>query len=79
MLAQERAQISESQQLQLRIDAMAMRLGEVNARAAPDSSASAHRDADIDSREFNPDREPPRGGSAEGEGVSAQIPDLPRC
>src|SRR6202007_1871466 len=32
--------------------------------------------ADIDSREFNFDRDPPRGGPEDGEGMSAQIPDL---
>jgi murein DD-endopeptidase MepM/ murein hydrolase activator NlpD len=33
--------------------------------------------ADIDSREFNFDRDPPRGGpEGDGEGMSAQIPDL---
>ena len=78
-LAQERAQISElKQQLQLRIDAMAMRLGEVNAHVLRLDALGKRLTemADIDSREFNFDREPPRGGSAEGEGVSAQIPDL---
>jgi murein DD-endopeptidase MepM/ murein hydrolase activator NlpD len=78
-LAQERAQISElKQQLQLRIDAMAMRLGEVNAHVLRLDALGKHLTemAGIDSREFNFDREPPRGGSAEGEGVSAQIPDL---
>ena len=78
-LAQERAQISElKQQLQLRIDAMAMRLGEVNAHVLRLDALGKRLTemASIDSREFNFDREPPRGGSAEGEGVSAQIPDL---
>ena len=78
-LAQERAQISElKQQLQLRIDAMAMRLGEVNAHVLRLDALGKRLTemADIDSREFNFDREPPRGGSSEGEGVSAQIPDL---
>jgi len=78
-LAQERAQISElKQQLQLRIDAMAMRLGEVNAHVLRLDALGKRLTemADIDSREFNFEREPPRGGSAEGEGVSAQIPDL---
>jgi murein DD-endopeptidase MepM/ murein hydrolase activator NlpD len=78
-LAQERAQISElKQQLQLRIDAMAMRLGEVNAHVLRLDALGKRLTemASIDSREFNFDREPPRGGAAEGEGVSAQIPDL---
>jgi murein DD-endopeptidase MepM/ murein hydrolase activator NlpD len=79
LLAQQKAQISElKQQLQLRVDAMAMRLGEVNAHVLRLDALGKRLTemADIDSREFNFDREPPRGGAAEGEGVSAQIPDL---
>jgi len=44
----------------IRLDALGKRLTEM---------------ADIDSREFNFDRDPPSGGP-EGEGTSAQIPDL---
>jgi murein DD-endopeptidase MepM/ murein hydrolase activator NlpD len=79
VLAQQKAQISElKQQLQLRVDAMAMRLGEVNAHVLRLDALGKRLTemADIDSREFNFDREPPRGGAAEGEGVSAEIPDL---
>ena len=79
VLAQQKQQISElKQQLQLRVDAMAMRLGEVNAHVLRLDALGKRLTemADIDSREFNFDRDPPRGGSGEGEGVSAQIPDL---
>jgi len=79
VLAQQKTQISElKQQLQLRVDAMAMRLGEVNAHMVRLDALGKRLTemADIDSREFNFDRDPPRGGASEGEGVSAQIPDL---
>ncbi len=79
VLAQQKQQISElKQQLQLRVDAMAMRLGEVNAHVLRLDALGKRLTemADIDSREFNFDHDPPRGGSGEGEGVSAQIPDL---
>ena len=77
VLAQQKQQISElKQQLQLRVDAMAMRLGEVNAHVLRLDALGKRLTemADIDSREFNFDHDPPRGGSGEGEGVSAQIP-----
>src|SRR5580704_4248416 len=79
VLAQQKAQIQELKaQLQLRVDAMAMRLGEVNAHVIRLDALGKRLTemADIDSREFNFDRDPPRGGASEGEGVSAQIPDL---
>jgi len=79
VLAQQKAQIAAlKQQLQLRVNAMAMRLGEVNAHVIRLDALGKRLTemADIDSREFNFDRDPPRGGSGEGEGVSAQIPDL---
>jgi murein DD-endopeptidase MepM/ murein hydrolase activator NlpD len=79
VLAQQKAQISElKSQLQLRVDAMAMRIGEVNAHVIRLDALGKRLTemADIDSREFNFDRDPPRGGAAEGEGVSAEIPDL---
>src|SRR5579863_8398853 len=78
VLAQQKAQISElKSQLQLRVDAMAMRIGEVNAHVIRLDALGKRLTemADIDSREFNFDRDPPSGGP-EGEGVSAQIPDL---
>jgi len=79
VLAQQKAQIADlKQQLQLRVDAMAMRLGEVNAHMIRLNALGKRLTemADIDSREFDFDRDPPRGGASEGEGVSAQIPDL---
>ena len=80
LLAQQKQQIAElSQQLQLRVDAMAMRLGEVNAHVIRLDALGKRLTemADIDSREFNFDRDPPSGGpEAESGGVSAQIPDL---
>src|SRR6516164_10883281 len=78
MLAEQKKQIAElKQQLQLRVDAMAMRLGEVNAHVIRLDALGKRLTemADIDSREFNFDRDPPSGGP-EGEGTSAQIPDL---
>ncbi|MBV8783949.1 MAG: M23 family metallopeptidase [Gammaproteobacteria bacterium] len=79
VLEAQKQQISAlKQQLQLRIDAMAMRLGEVNAHVIRLDALGKRLTemADISSREFNFEQEPPRGGGAEGEGVSAQIPDL---
>jgi murein DD-endopeptidase MepM/ murein hydrolase activator NlpD len=80
LLAGQKQQIEDLKaQLQLRIDAMAMRIGEVNAHVIRLDALGKRLTemADIDSREFNFDRDPPRGGpEADGEGVSAQIPDL---
>ena len=78
LLTQQKRQISDlKQQLQLRVDAMAMRLGEMNAHVIRLDALGKRLTemADIDSREFNFDGDPPRGGP-EGGGVSAQIPDL---
>lgn len=80
ILTQQKKQIVDlRQQLQLRVDAMAMRLGEMNAHVIRLDALGKRLTemADIDSREFNFDRDPPSGGpEADGEGVSAQIPDL---
>ncbi|GAC1459661.1 MAG: M23 family metallopeptidase [Candidatus Dormibacteraceae bacterium] len=80
VLAAQKAQIADlKQQLQLRVDAMAMRLGEVNAHVIRLDALGKRLTemADIDSREFNFDRDPPSGGpEGDGEGVSAQVPDL---
>jgi murein DD-endopeptidase MepM/ murein hydrolase activator NlpD len=80
LLAEQKKQIADlKQQVQLRVDAMAMRLGEVNAHVIRLDALGKRLTemADIDSREFNFDRDPPRGGpEGDGEGVSAQIPDL---
>jgi len=78
LLAEQKKQILDlKQQLQLRVDAMAMRLGEVNAHVIRLDALGKRltETADIDSREFNFDRDPPSGGP-EGEGTSAQVPDL---
>ena len=80
LLAEQNKQIAAlRQQLQPRVDAMAMRLGEVNAHVIRLDALGKRLTemADIDSREFNFDRDPPRGGpEGDGEGMSAQIPDL---
>src|ERR1700752_1926197 len=79
LLAQQKQDIAGlKQQLQLRVDAMAMRIGEVNAHVIRLDALGKRLTemADIDSREFNFDHEPPSGGP-EGEGTSAQIPDHP--
>jgi murein DD-endopeptidase MepM/ murein hydrolase activator NlpD len=80
LLAEQKRQIAElKQQLQLRVDAMAMRLGAVNAHVIRLDALGKRLTemASIDSREFNFDVDPPTGGpEAEGEGMSAQIPDL---
>jgi murein DD-endopeptidase MepM/ murein hydrolase activator NlpD len=78
LLAQQKQEIvGLRQQLQLRIDAMAMRIGEVNAHIIRLNALGKRLTemADIDSREFDFDRSPPSGGPESG-GVSAQIPDL---
>ncbi|HXY76142.1 MAG TPA: M23 family metallopeptidase [Steroidobacteraceae bacterium] len=80
ILSEQEQQIADlKQQLQLRVDAMAMRLGEMNAHVIRLDALGRRLTemADIDSREFNFERDPPRGGPEdEGAGVSAQIPDL---
>jgi len=78
VLDEQKKQITDlKQQLQLRVDAIAMRLGEMNAHVIRLDALGRRLTemADIDSREFNFDRDPPSGGP-EGEGTSAQIPDL---
>jgi murein DD-endopeptidase MepM/ murein hydrolase activator NlpD len=79
LLADQKRQILDlRQQLQLRVDAMAMRLGEVNAHVIRLDALGKRLTemADIDSREFNFDADPPSGGPEVEEGVSARIPDL---
>jgi murein DD-endopeptidase MepM/ murein hydrolase activator NlpD len=80
VLESQKRQIDElRQQLQLRVDAMAMRLGELSAHVIRLDALGKRLTemADIDSREFNFDRDPPSGGpEGAGEGVGAQIPDL---
>lgn len=76
----ERREIAELRgQLQNRVDAMAMRLGSINAHILRLNALGKRLTdmANIDPREFNFDEEPPVGGpETDGEGVSAQIPDL---
>ncbi|HEY0768315.1 MAG TPA: M23 family metallopeptidase [Steroidobacteraceae bacterium] len=80
LVAEQKRQIADlKQQLQLRVDAMAMRLGEMNAHVIRLDALGKRLTemADIDSHEFNFDVAPASGGpEADGEGVSAQIPDL---
>ena len=80
VLADQKKQIADlRQQLQLRVDAIAMRLGEMNAHVIRLDALGRRLTemASIDSREFNFDLDPPSGGPEnDGEGVSAQIPDL---
>ena len=80
ILAEQKSQIAElKSQLQERVDAMAMRLGEVNAHVIRLDALGKRLTemADIDNREFDFGRDPPSGGpEGDGEGISAQIPDL---
>jgi murein DD-endopeptidase MepM/ murein hydrolase activator NlpD len=79
-LNDEKREISQLRtQLQDRVDAMAMRLGAINAHILRLNALGKRLTdmANIDHREFNFDAEPSTGGpETEGEGVSAQIPDL---
>src|SRR5215467_3489993 len=76
-LAAQKQQIADlRQQLQLKVDAMAMRLGEVNAHVIRLDALGKRLTemADIDSHEFDFDSAPPTGGpEADGAGVSAQM------
>jgi murein DD-endopeptidase MepM/ murein hydrolase activator NlpD len=80
VLAEQKTQIADlKRQLQERVDAMAMRLGEINAHVIRLDALGKRLTemADIDNREFDFGRDPPSGGpESDGEGVSAQIPDL---
>src|SRR6201997_4572975 len=80
LLTEQKKQIAQlKQQLQLRVDAMAMRLGEMNAHVIRLDALGKRLTemADIDNREFDFGRDPPSGGpEADGEGVSAEVPDL---
>jgi murein DD-endopeptidase MepM/ murein hydrolase activator NlpD len=79
VLTDQRRQIADLRsQLQERVDAMAMRLGQVNAHVIRlDALGKRLTDmANIDPREFDFDSEPPTGGPEDGDGVGAEIPDL---
>jgi len=78
VLSEQKGQIDKLRsELQERVDAMAMRLGQANARIIRLDALGKRLTemADIDHREFNFDDEPPTGGP-ETDGVGAQIPDL---
>ena len=79
-LSDEKRQIAQLRtHLQDRVDAMALRLGAINAHILRLNALGKRLTdmANIDHREFNFDVEPSTGGpETDGEGVSAQIPDL---
>jgi murein DD-endopeptidase MepM/ murein hydrolase activator NlpD len=79
-LAEQKHQIAElKERMNERIDAMAMRMGEVNAHVIRLDALGKRLTemADIDSHEFDFDSAPPTGGpEADGAGVTASIPDL---
>jgi murein DD-endopeptidase MepM/ murein hydrolase activator NlpD len=79
-LSDEKSEIRELRaQLQDRVDAMALRLGVINAHILRLNALGKRLTdmANIDHREFNFDADPATGGpETEGEGVGAQIPDL---
>ena len=81
-LHDEKREIAELRtHLQDRVDAMAMRLGAINAHILRLNALGKRLTdmANIDHREFNFDAEPATGGPEnEGEGVAAEIPDLTR-
>jgi murein DD-endopeptidase MepM/ murein hydrolase activator NlpD len=80
VLSDQKQQIADlKQQLQERVDAMAVRLGAMNAHVIRLDALGKRLTemADIDNREFDFDSDPPTGGpESDGEGVSAQVPDL---
>ncbi|HUI58782.1 MAG TPA: M23 family metallopeptidase [Steroidobacteraceae bacterium] len=79
ILADQRHQIAElKERMNERVDAMAMRMGEVNAHVIRLDALGKRLTemADIDSHEFDFDSAPPSGGPEGGSGISAQIPDL---
>jgi len=80
VVSAQQAEIAEMKNaLQERVDALSMRMGEVNGRMIRLDALGKRLTemANIDSREFNFDAAPPAGGPEDGEGgVAAQIPDL---
>jgi len=77
LTSQQREIAQLKQQLQERVDAMAMRLGQMNAHVIRlDALGKRLTDmANIDQNEFDFDSAPPTGGP-ESEGMGAEIPDL---
>lgn len=80
ILADQKHQIAElKERMNERVDAMAMRMGEVNAHVIRLDALGKRLTemADIDSHEFDFDSVPASGGpESEGAGVTAQIPDI---
>jgi hypothetical protein len=80
ILADQKHQIAElKDRMNERVDAMAMRMGEVNAHVIRLDALGKRLTemADIDSHEFDFDSAPPTGGpESDGAGVTAQIPDI---
>jgi len=79
ILASQKAEIAElKERLQERIDALAVRMGQVNAHVIRIDALGKRlmKMAKIDSREFNFDAPPPEGGPETEGGVAAQVPDL---
>lgn len=80
VLTEQAHQIAElKEHMNERVDAMAMRMGEVNAHVIRLDALGKRLTemADIDSREFDFDNAPASGGpEADGAGVTAQIPDI---
>ena len=75
----QQAEISElRKQLQQRVDALAARVGQVNAHVIRLDALGKRLTslANIDTREFNFDTVPASGGSSEETGVRAEAPDL---
>jgi murein DD-endopeptidase MepM/ murein hydrolase activator NlpD len=79
VLGEQKQQIADiKEQVRERVDALAMRLGEMNAHVIRLDALGKRLTemADIDSREFDFEREPASGGPEGAEGISAQIPDI---
>ncbi|MFO1426987.1 MAG: M23 family metallopeptidase [Steroidobacteraceae bacterium] len=79
-VGEQQAQITELRaQLQERVDALAARVGQVNAHIVRLDALGKRltQMADIDDREFNFDSAPATGGP-ESDGIAAQVPDLSR-
>jgi Peptidase family M23 len=80
ILGEQKAQIADLKaQVQERVDAMAMRIGQMDAHVIRLDALGKRLTtmAKIDQREFNFDVEPSTGGpEVEGEGVSNSIPDI---
>ena len=79
LVAQQAEVAALKSQLQDRVDALAMRLGSINASIIRLNALGKQltQMANINSREFDFDHDPPQGGSeSDGVGRGAQVPDL---